>query len=257
MPAVTVLPVRCTTPNSQIVEKMSTQERVRGIDEAAVPRNEKEGSTPTTTETVGEDSTPDKGKVGSEGDKADDADRKEGSSEPGTVSPSQSTISYPTSQSMYQTPQGYYLAHGQSQVTPEPPSPAGPGATPVYDVGSIFPQQGAGFHNSPFAASHQYGMNPSQQPQPPQSPSHSTSGSIPPASPLFQPGPGQATAGLLVDGAILQRGTPLSPGPPYLASPVLGPSSMYPNMGAYAGPTPNNTTSNNSPDGFSGWGDSR
>ena len=119
MPAVTVLPVRCTTPNSQIVEKMSTQERVRGIDEAAVPRNEKEGSTPTTTETVGEDSTPDKGKVGSEGDKADDADRKEGSSEPGTVSPSQSTISYPTSQSMYQTPQGYYLAHGQSQVTPE------------------------------------------------------------------------------------------------------------------------------------------
>ena len=70
--------------------------------------------------------------------------------------------------------QGYYpLGYQQSQVTPEPPSPAGPGATAVYDVGSFF-QQPAAFHNSPFV------------PQTPLSPRRTAAmAGIPPASPLF------------------------------------------------------------------------
>jgi hypothetical protein len=58
----------------------------------------------------------------------------------------------------------------------------------------------------------------------------------------------------MLDGSMQSRGAPLSPGPPYLSTP-LGASAMYANMGAYAqNGTSNN---NNSPDEYSGWGDNR
>ena len=249
--------------NTHIVDNMSSQEGVRAVDSAPAPHNEKEVSTPTTAETGVQDSTPEQDKGGPEADKPEDSNRKESSPGGGTVSPSQSSNSYPQVPP-HQTPQqpGYYVAYNQSQVTPEPPSPAGPAGTTVYDLGSFMQQPSAGFHNSPFAAPHQYGVNPApQQPQPPHSPSQNTSGSmggILPASPLFPRVTGQATAGLLDQHiSMQQRGTPLSPGPPYLP-PQIVPSSMYPNMGVYAVPTHNGTSNNNSsPDDFQGWGDNR
>lgn len=76
------------------------------------------------------------------------------------------------------TPQssaGYHTGYAQSQVTPEPPSPAQTGHNTVaYDVGSFFQQPAAAFlpHNSPFGG------------QTPLSPPRATA-MIPPSSPLF------------------------------------------------------------------------
>lgn len=268
MPAVTVLPLRSTTvsstypnPNTHIIENMSSQEGVREVDSAPTPHIEKEGSTPAAAESGGQDSTSEQGKGGLEAEKTEDTHRNESSSGGEKSLPSRST-SYPPVPP-HQTQPGYYVAYNQSQITPEPPSPAGPAGTVVYDLGSFMQPPSAGFHNSPFAAPHQYGVNP--VPQPPHSPSQNTSGSmggILPASPLFPRITGQATPGLLdqhnIGSIQQQRGTtPLSPGPPYL-SPQIGPSSMYPHMGAYAGQPHNGTSnSNNSPDDFQGWGDNR
>ena len=185
----------------------------------------------------------------------------------GNLSPTQVGNTYPQGYPAHLTPQhsAYYLAY-QPQVTPEPPSPAGPGA-PVYDVGSFFQQPGAFHSSSPFPQGVQQFMNASQQqPNAPPSPSQSNAGSIPPASPLFPRITGQATASLLdqhrmLDGSIQPRGTPLSPGPPYL-SPALGPSvassaGMYHNVTANSALDSIGILNSNSSVDFPGWGDSR
>lgn len=191
--------------------------------------------------------------------------KKDPSSRGGTVSPTYSNSSYPLGYASHLTPQqGYYLSY-QSQVTPEPPSPAGPAGTTVYDVGSFF-QHPASFHASPFTGTAQYTVNPTaQHQQPPLSPSQNNSvGGIPPASPLFPRVTGQATAGLLdqhrmLDPSLQQRGTPLSPAPPYL-TPGLGASgagtaAVYPNMSAYPAHNGAGTNSSNSPEDYQGWAD--
>jgi hypothetical protein len=178
-------------------------------------------------------------------------ERKDGS-RGGDGSPTQSN-SYPQGYPSHLTPQqGYYMAY-QSQVTPEPPSPAGYGPG-VYDVGSFF-QQPAGFQNSLYpGGAHQQGQHPPGSP----SQSNSVSG-IPPASPLFPRTTSQATAGLLDQHRMLDHshGAPPSPAPSYLASPQLGPSAagaaaMYQNMYAVHG-----SANSNSPDEYPGWTDSR
>jgi len=145
--------------------------------------------------------------------------------------------------------QGYYnVGYQQSQVTPEPPSPAGPGPT-VYDMGSFF-QQPAAFapHNSPFV------------PQTPLSPRRTAAmaAGIPPASPLFprvNSGAGglPGTAGTGIEHRLMDGhrgiGAPPSPSVPYL-SPPLGPNSMYQSyhangIGSHA----------DSPEDITGWGD--
>ncbi len=194
--------------------------------------------------------------------KPSDGIRKESSSTGGTISPSQSTSSYPQGLPPHLTPQqpGYYVAY-QSQVTPEPPSPAGPGAT-VYDVGS-FLQQPTGF--SPFTAVQYAGGHiPTQRHagHAPQSPSQS---SIPPASPLFPriagPSNGLLDPNRMLDGPSgQQRGAPLSPGPPYLSA-GLGPGgAMYPAMNIYGVAiqgVASNGIENGSSDEYSAWGDNR
>lgn len=141
--------------------------------------------------------------------------------------------------------QGYYQ-YTQSQVTPEPPSPAGHGAT-VYDVGSFFQQPAAFAPHSPFV------------PQTPLSPRRAgaMAGGIPPASPLFPRvstatgGTGIIPGGSGLDQRIIEGhrgGAPPSPSVPYL-TPPLGPNSMYhsyPNNGLGA---------TDSPEDISGWGD--
>ena len=192
--------------------------------------------------------------------KSSDADKKDGGSAGGTVSPSQSSSSYPQALPSHLTPQqqGYYVAY-QSQVTPEPPSPAGPGPTAVYDVGS-FLQQPTGF--SPFNG-HQYAGGGVQGQRPGPAPPSPSQNSIPPASPLFPRVTGQV--GLLdphraMDGPTSQRGAPLSPGPPYLSA-ALGPSAaMYPAMNVYGGPhggSGNGANSIVSSEEVAAWGDSR
>jgi hypothetical protein len=157
--------------------------------------------------------------------------------------PQQHSNSYLQGYPVHLTPQpgpGYYLGYGQSQVTPEPPSPAGPGAT-VYDVGSFFQQPAAFAHNSPFGV-----------PQTPLSPRRSGGmGGIPPASPLFPRVSAAGAAGLVPTGAGLEQrpGAPPSPSVPYL-SPPLGPNAMYQNY-------PGNGMGHlgESPEDFPGWGD--
>ena len=218
MPAVTVLPVGGTTVSSMypgsgpgIGEKMATKEVVGGVGSPTASRDADEG-----TSNV-------EGKEKPEGEKVDNKTDSSPDEEP--PSPSQS-LTYPQALPAHLTPQqpGYYMSYHQSQVTPEPPSPAG-GVS--YDSGSFL--QPTGFQNSPFTGIHQYGI--AQQQQPPESPSQNISGSmggIPPSSPLFPRVTGQASAGLLdqhrvFDASLQQRVAPPSPGPPYL-SPQLGPS---------------------------------
>jgi len=160
------------------------------------------------------------------------------------------------------TPQSrgaYYNIGYQSQVTPEPPSPAGPGVS--YDMSTFFQQPPATFapHNSPFGV-----------PNTPGSP-HRNNGSlsvIPPASPLF-PMP-RATniggaAGIVPTGSIDQQllmdsaqaqghhptgGSNLSV--PYLQSPPLGPASMYQSY-----PINGIASQSESPEEISTWNDRR
>lgn len=151
---------------------------------------------------------------------------------------------YPAHLTPQQPGQGYYPLGYQSQVTPEPPSPAGHGAH-VYDVGSFF-QQPAAFHNSPFV------------PQTPLSPRRTAAmAGIPPASPLFpRVSATTGATGLMPTGTGIEQrimeghrgGAPPSPSVPYLSSP-LGPNSMYQNY-------PNGIGSQaDSPDDLSAWGD--
>lgn len=185
--------------------------------------------------------------------------RKEG----GRFSPPQQPNSYNVQGYPHLTPQsragaGYYIGY-QSQVTPEPPSPAGPGA--AYDMSTFFQQAPATFpHNSPFGV-----------PNTPGSPRRNNGANlsvIPPASPLFPLPPrgnpvGQAT-GIVPTGSIEQQllmdsgqgphhptgGSNLSV--PYLQSPPLGPTNMYQNY-----PVNGIGSQSESPDDISGWNERR
>lgn len=175
---------------------------------------------------------------------ADDDKKLEGGMSP---TPQMQAASYLAGYPAHLTPQpgqGYYMGYGQSQVTPEPPSPAGPGASAIYDMGSFF-QQPAAFapHSSPFV------------PATPLSPRRTAAmvGGIPPASPLFPRVSNTGATGLmpgtggLMDGH--RAGAPPSPGVPYL-SPPLGPNSMYQSY------TANGIGSQaDSPEDISAWGD--
>jgi len=141
----------------------------------------------------------------------------------GSNSPLQSVSGYPQVLPAHLTPQPHAYYYPQTQVTPEPPSPAG---AIGYDVGAFL--QPAAYHGSPFGAVHvhQYGTISAAAQQPPSSPSQTASGSlggVPPASPLFPNLTRQPTHGLLdhhhmFDASLQQHG---SPGPHYL-SPGLG-----------------------------------
>ena len=183
MPAVSVLPLGSTAVSSiypssstDIGEKMSSKAVVEdgeGADNLAQDTNVK-------------------GKESSKGESLDESQTKDGVPNDGPPSQSQPFPLYPQALPAQLTPPqaGYYYA--QTQVTPEPPSPAG-GAG--YD-----------FQTSPFTGmgGPQYGIG--QQQQPPSSPSQNSMGGIPPASPLFGRGGGQV-------GVLEQRGAPNSPGP--------------------------------------------
>lgn len=129
---------------------------------------------------------------------------------PESPAPMTQPTNYPQLYAPHLTPQqggGYYM-YNQVQVTPEPPSPAGPNGT--------FRQQ----QFNPFAGQYAGGL-----PPPPLSPRVSSMGSLPPPSPLFPRVPSNA-AGRMSPGG---NGAPPSPGP-YLASPGLG-AAMYPPYG--------------------------
>jgi hypothetical protein len=169
---------------------------------------------------------------------AEDDKKMEGGMSP---TPQMNAASYLAGYPAHLTPQpgqGYYMGYGQSQVTPEPPSPAGPGAA-IYDMGSFF-QQPAAFapHNSPFV------------PATPLSPRRTAAmAGIPPASPLFPRVSNTGATGLMPTGAgglmdAHRGGAPPSPAVPYL-SPPLGPNSMYQNY--------NGIGSSDSPEDLSAW----
>jgi hypothetical protein len=149
---------------------------------------------------------------------AEKADKKGADPSGGSNSPVYSVSSYPQALPAHLTPQqpGYYVSYPQTQVTPEPPSPAG--AT-GYDVGSFL--QPTAFHNSPFGTvpAHQYGATQ----QPPSSPSQNNAvmGAFNPGSPLF---PNLLDQHRMFDASLQQRGAPNSPGPQYL-SPGVGPAA--------------------------------
>jgi hypothetical protein len=269
MPAVSVLPLGSTAIGSshqitdaRLLEAMASPD---GMPEAE-PVQHSSGM----PEDPGKHSRSDGGPKAGGQDKAHlvkpgDSDKKDSISAGGTASPSQSSTGYPQVLPSHLTPQqpGYYVAY-QSQVTPEPPSPAGHGGTPVYDAGS-FLQQPTGF--IPFTVPQFAGAPIPGQPQVVHAPPSPSQSSIPPPSPLFPRPTGPSATGLLdasrmLDGSARQQhhGAPLSPGP-YL-SPALGPSgAMYPGMNVYGGHaqggSANGASENGSADGLGGWGDSR
>mmetsp|Transcript_118266 Transcript_118266/g.331235 ORF Transcript_118266/g.331235 Transcript_118266/m.331235 type:complete len:601 (-) Transcript_118266:84-1886(-) len=260
MPAVSVLPLGSTAIGSphqvtdaRLLQAMASPD---GMPEAELVQHSS-GTSEDPAKISSGDEGPSKAgsKDGADLAKPLDSDKKDSNSAGGTVSPSQSSTGYPVLPS-HLTPQhpGYYVAY-QSQVTPEPPSPAGQGGNPVYDPAS-FLQQPTGF--SQFTVPQFTGAPVPGQPQAGQAPPSPSQNSIPPPSPLF-PRPTGPTAGLLDPGRMLDgsggqhRGAPLSPGPPYLSQ-ALGPSgAMYPGMNIYG----SGASENGSTDGFGGWGDSR
>ena len=213
-------------------------------DDAAPAATDK----PVTTETAStedKNSASTKGEAGTgspEANQGETAGDRNGQDELSpTPQPPSYSQGYPPHLTPQQAGQGYYPLGYQSQVTPEPPSPGGPGAT-VYDVGSFFQQQGAfQQHNSPFV------------PGTPSSPRRAAAmGGIPPASPLFpRVSTAAGTAGLVPGTGIDQRimGAPPSPSVPYL-TPPLGPNSMYPGYAANG-----IGGQSDSPDDIAAWGD--
>jgi len=267
MPAVSVLPLRSTVGSSHhTTDTRLLEVIVDGMPEVHPVTHMPDGRENSAKKSSGGDVGEHKAKSSDQQDtagKPSNIERKESNATGGTVSPSQSANSYPHGLPPHLTPQqpGYYVAY-QSQITPEPPSPAGPGAI-VYDVGS-FLQQPTGF--SPFTAA-QYAVGPipgqRQAAQAPPSPSQS---SIPPASPLFPRIAATTSSGLLDPNRMLevpagqQRGAPLSPGPPYHLSPALNHGgAMYPTMNAYGVPMQGVVSAgeNGSSEDYSGWGDGR
>lgn len=145
-----------------------------------------------------------------------------------------------------QTQQGtYYVGYAQPQMTPEPPSPADPDPTIVYNVGSFLQQPGS------FGPNHT-----------PLSPPRVTA-TLGAASPLFPRSVNNAGTGGLVVGAAnsfesrtaQQLRPPNSPSPNlnYMTSPQVPASMLYQNYPMNAGT--GGPRSNNSPEEGSGWPD--
>ena len=239
-PRSTVVPVSAS-PGLRTKSKTMTQGGVQTTEGAAEP---KKGDGDANGANGNKDHPGDSKESPAAEQKEDKNDKKEEGGMSPTPQPQSNSYlqGYPAQHLTPQPNAGYYLGvgYGQSQVTPEPPSPAGPGVT-VYDVGSFFQQPAAFAHNSPF------GM-----PQAPLSPRRSGGmGGIPPASPLFPRVSAAGAAGLVPGPGIDQRpgGAPPSPSVPYL-SPPLGPNTMYQNY-------PGNGMGNqgDSPDDIPGWND--
>jgi hypothetical protein len=240
MPAVKEVSHRSTilidpnSPQSQSTVKTTMSTSGGQVDKGASPRAGTQGPSPGSNGESNGASGQGKNNPSSQNDGATNHGR-DPNGRSGNLSPTHIGSTYPQSystQSISSQQPGYYHLAYNSQMTPEPPSPAGPGGNMYADVGSFFQQPGA-FHNTnPFPGAQQF-INPNhQQAQAPPSPSQSHAGSIPPASPLFPRITGQATAGLLdqhrmLDGGIQARGAPLSPGPPYLASSLGNSGGTY------------------------------
>jgi hypothetical protein len=161
---------------------------------------------------------------------------------PESPAPMAQPTAYPQLYAPHLTPQqgagGYYM-YNQAQVTPEPPSPAGPNG--VYDAASF--RQAQQFN--PFGGQYAGGL-----PPPPLSPRVSSMGSLPPASPLF-PRAASNIAGRMSPGG---NGAPPSPAP-YLHSPGLGAAIYQTYSGAYGGGGNGNngTGSDASPEDTNAW----
>lgn len=168
---------------------------------------------------------------------------------------------YPQVVPPHDTPQqhNYYGMYGNSQVTPESPSPNNTGGRAIYNGGSFFqPQPGAGFQSSPFTndATHPYsGAGASQ---PPSSPTQSMGG-IPPASPLFPRMTGGMPPYLNSRGGDAQG---ISPVPSYASSNGMYIPGTYPMIpgrpnGSSSTASGNTMNSSNVSEEFMGWNDNR
>lgn len=268
MPAVSVLPLRETAvvsdhqvSEARLLEAMASGE---GMPEVEPVSHESDNGQEAMVERSQPDHEPTKTQSRDKDDitKSSDLGKKDNVSAGGIESPSQSIPNYPQTLPPHLTPQqpGYYVAY-QSQVTPEPPSPAGQGATAVYDMGS-FLQHPTGF--SPFNGQHYAGAPVPNQRQPGQAPPSPSQNSIPPASPLFPRVTGQAALldpHRMLDGSVpQQRGAPLSPAPAYLSPAVGHAAVMYSGMNAYMaqqGISMNGANSTASSEEMAGWADNR
>ena len=203
-------------PGASDLEEMASPED--NVADVVTPPSSHDGKA-TEADPVVAPTTSDEGSVVVSGTK----EGKKSSPDRVSNSPVHSVSGYPQALPAHLTPQPQAYYYSQTQVTPEPPSPAG--AT-GYDVGAFL--QPAAYPGSPFGTVHvhPYGTAGGAQ-QPPSSPSHTASSltGVPPASPLFPTLSGQPTHGLMdhhhvFDGSIQQH-APGSPVPHYL-SPGLG-----------------------------------
>jgi len=160
-----------------------------------------------------------------------------------------------------ETPQQhtYYGAYSNSQVTPESPSPNNSSGRAVYNGGSFFQPQPAGFQSSPFTNDPYAGAPASQ---PPSSPTQSMGG-IPPASPLFPrmtgPMPGYLNTSRGGETGVNQGMSPVPSG--YASSSGMYIQGTYPMLAGRpnGSSNTNNVTLNNSnvSEEFMGWNDNR
>lgn len=219
---VSVIPVGGAVVDHHLYPAVSDLKDMASTEDTDVvtPPSSHDGKATEQDSVVAATTASDEGSVVASESKADKKNSNHGRSN----SPIPSVSGYPQALPAHLTPQPHAYYYSQTQVTPEPPSPAG--AT-GYDVGA-FLQPGA--YGSPFAAVpiHQYTTTISAQ-HPPNSPSQTGTGSltgVPPASPLFPSLSAQPAHGLLdhhhmFDASLQQHGAPGSPGPHYL-SPGLG-----------------------------------
>jgi len=171
---------------------------------------------------------------------------------------------YPQVIPPHESPQqpNYYGTYGNSQVTPESPSP-----NSRNNGGSFFPApMGAGFQSSPFTndATHAYSGAPSSQQ--PSSPTQSMGG-IPPASPLFPrmtgPMPAMPTYLNTSRGGDTAVSQGMSPVPSvYTSSGGMYIPGSYPILAGRPNGSSNNNNSstmnsNNASEEFMGWNDNR
>ena len=153
----------------------------------------------------------------------------------------------------------YYGAYSNSQVTPESPSPNNSSGRVVYNGGSFFQPQPAGFQSSPFTNDPYAGAPASQ---PPSSPTQSMGG-IPPASPLFPrmtgPMPGYLNTSRGGETGMNQGMSPVPSG--YASSSGMYIQGAYPMLAGRpnGSSNTNNVTLNNSnvSEEFIGWNDNR
>lgn len=171
---------------------------------------------------------------------------------------------YPQVIPPHETPHQQQYYYGNSQVTPDSPSPNSNNVVrQTYNGGSFFQQPAGGFQNSPFTndAAHPYAGAPSSQP--PSSPTQSMGG-IPPASPLFprMTGPMQAYLNTPRGGDVgVNQG--MSPVPStYPSSSGMYMQGSYPivtnrHNGSSSNNNSNSMNGNNGNEEFMAWGDNR